>query len=285
MLEKYLKLERSGHFLNMPHHSMRRENPMDYLIFWVLEGHGFAASEGQRMEAGPGHLITLVPHKTHEYRSDKRKPWEIAWVHFTGQLAPFFVKKIRRLGGMRADLGLDDEIRDRWFDLVIAHSARGPGFEAKTNTALYALLGLIIHRLQLKTRAPQVKKTLNVHRLQTYIHHHLAEPITLDHLARQASLSAPHFSRVFRKLFSVSPMHYVLQKRIAQACSLLTETSMQLKQISRAIGYEDPYYFSRIFKKMMGANPSAYRRTRQPSPSRLVDSRSANIKGPAKAFQ
>ena len=285
MLGKYLKLEQSGHFLNMPHHSMRRENPMDYLIFWVLEGHGFAASGGERLEAGPGHLITLVPHKAHEYRSDKREPWEIVWVHFTGQLASCFVKKIRGLGGMRADLGLNNEIRDRWFDLVIAHSARGQGFEAKTDTALYALLGLIIHRLQLNTRAPQAKKTLNVHRLQNYIHHHLAEPITLDQLARQASLSSPHFSRVFRKLFSVSPMHYVLQKRIAQACSLLTETSMQLKQISRAIGYDDPYYFSRLFKKMMGANPSAWRRTRQPSRFQPADSRSANIKGPSKALQ
>ena len=167
-------------------------------------------------------------------------------------------------------MGLDNEIRDRWFDLVITHSVHEPGFEAKTNTALYALLGLIIHRLQLKTRSPYMEKPFDVHRIQTYVHHHLAEPITLNNLARQANLSVPHFSRVFRKLFLVSPMHYVLQKRMVQACSLLTETSMQLKQISRTIGYDDPYYFSRLFKKMMGVNPSTYRQTKHPSPARRL---------------
>jgi AraC-like DNA-binding protein len=66
--------------------------------------------------------------------------------------------------------------------------------------------------------------------------------------------------RLFKRQFKVSPIYYVIQKRIAHACSLLTETALPLKQISQAVGYDDPFYFSRMFKKMMGVNPTEYRR-------------------------
>jgi len=264
MLKKYLNLLKSGHFLNMPTHCMRREKPVDDLVFWALAGKGRVASEGKEVQVRTGDLISLRPGKPHEYQSDPRDPWEIVWVHFDGQLAAAFVDKIRGFGEVRTVLGLDDEIRDRWLELVIAHAAHGPGFEIRANTALYGLLGLIIHRLLLKTRIPSVEKRVDVHRLQNHIHHHLDKPITLGELARQAGLSVPHFNRVFRKLFQVSPMHYVLQKRIARACTLLTETSMPVKQISRAVSYDDPYYFSRLFRKMMGISPSEYRRKKQP---------------------
>lgn len=263
MLPKYLELLRSGHFSNMPHHYMRRKRGMDYLLFLVLSGKGFVLTEGRRHEACAGDLFCLLKGKSHEYGSDKRDPWDIVWVHFAGSLAPVFVEKIRSFGGARIDFGQDAEVRDRWMELVIFHTARGPNVEVRANTGLYALLGLIIYRLQMRRSAPATESPFDVHRVQTYIHNHLSETITLDDLARQVNLSAPHFTRMFRKLFDVSPMQYVLQKRVALACSLLTETSMPLKQIGAAVGCPDPYYFSRLFKKTTGTNPSGYREAKR----------------------
>jgi len=53
--------------------------------------------------------------------------------------------------------------------------------------------------------------------------------------------------------------------KIQKACRLLTETNLPLKAICTEIGYNDPYYFSRLFKKMIGVAPSYFR-----NPSRLV---------------
>ena len=236
---------------------------MDYLLFWVLAGRGFVSSEGKRYQASAGDLFCLRKGKSHEYGSDKTHPWDVVWVHFDGGLAKTFVDEIRRFGGSKIDLGQDAELRDRWMELVIFHNARGPHFEIRANTGLYGLLGLIHHRLQMKRTAPAMDSPFDVHRIQTYIHNHLRETITLDDLARQVNLSAPHFTRVFRRLFNVSPMQYVLQKRVALACSLLTETSMPLKQIGAAVGCPDPYYFSRLFKKMTATSPSAYRESKK----------------------
>ena len=69
MLGKYLELQRSGHFSNMPHHYMRRDKTMDYLLFWVLGGRGFVTSEGKRHEAAPGEVRRHVAAVEQEARA------------------------------------------------------------------------------------------------------------------------------------------------------------------------------------------------------------------------
>lgn len=268
MLEKQLELLRSGNFLKMPHHHCYRRRSMDFLLFWVLNGKGYVATEGQRYPGGPGDLFCLLRGREHEYGSDRTDPWDILWVHFQGALASTFVKAIRGFGGPRVFLGADPEIRDRWIELVIVHAAGGSGHEIRVHSALYALLGLIVYRLGQKRSGPASTEPFDVHRIQSHIHRHLKDVIALEDLAREARLSVPHFTRVFRTLFKVSPMQYVLQQRVALASSLLTETSMPLKNIAESVGCPDPYYFSRLFKKMMGTSPTEYRREKRLATSR-----------------
>ena len=82
-------------------------------------------------------------------------------------------------------------------------------------------------------------------------------------LAGCVNLSATHFSRPFRRYFGSSPMHYVIQQRMARAASLLAETAAPIKQVAHAVGYDDPYYFSRLFKRTVGLAPGAYRKRAQ----------------------
>ena len=56
-----------------------------------------------------------------------------------------------------------------------------------------------------------------------------------------------------------SPYKFLLNIRMTEAKYLLTETSIQIADIAKNVGYDDPYYFSRIFKKYTGQSPSAYR--------------------------
>jgi AraC-like DNA-binding protein len=233
---------------------------MDYLFIWLLGGRGYGETEGQRFEVVPGDLLTFVPGAPQSYGSDPDDPWDILWFHFEGQLADEFVAAIRAGRGPRLALGLDPELRDRWIGLIMTHSTKSPEAVLRCHTELYALLGLILYRLQRRVSVPDQTAQFDASHLQTYIHHHLTESLTLNRLAREVNLSVPHFVRLFKRQFKVSPIYYVIQKRIAHACSLLTETALPLKQISQAVGYDDPFYFSRMFKKMMGVNPTEYRR-------------------------
>ncbi len=263
MLGEYLRLIDCGHFVRVPGLHEEHSHPMDHLLIWVLGGQGWVSADGLETAARPGQVFLCVPGAARAYRADTTRPWEILWARFGGRLAPRFAREIRAFGVPAADLGLDAEVRDRWIELVIAHKAQGPAVALRTNTGLYALLGLIAWRLQRHTLQPETEGPLDVPAIQAFVHAHYREPLTLAQLAREAGFSPSHFSRLFKHQFGTSPVAYVIQKRMGLACEMLVDTSMRLKQISRSVGYDDPYYFSRLFKKVMGISPIHYRRSRR----------------------
>lgn len=255
-------LRESGHYARMPRHRMRRVRPMDYLIFWALGGCGYVETEGQRHPVRAGHLVTLRPRVPHAYGSDPDPPWDVLWAHFDGALAAPLVKSIRQFGGVVVDLGQDAALRDRWEELVIVQNAGGAGAALRANTGLAALLGQLLQRLQTGIITPERTGPLDATALHRHLHEHYQDPISLSSLARLAHLSPTHFARVFKKQFGVSAMGLVIEKRITVACSLLTGSTMPIKQIGAAVGYADPYYFSRLFHRRIGMSPSCYRRNR-----------------------
>ncbi|MEX0775980.1 MAG: helix-turn-helix domain-containing protein [Phycisphaeraceae bacterium] len=269
--KNYLNLNSSGHFVDSPSHHTVRDNPLDYLLIWVLGGRGFAACGGQSVQARPGHLLLFPPGVPQEYGSDQEQPWDIVWVHFAGAAADELVRRLspappgesppmtHQDPPLALDLGLDANLHERFTELVVAHATRSEQRQLLCNCLLWGLLGLVIHRLEMRGQVREPDRLPDVQRLQAHIHEHLTKRITSEDLAHVAGLSVSQLNRVFQKLFHQSPMQYVTQQRIAKACLLLSETGMPIKAIAGAVGCDDPYYFSRLFHRQMGMPPSAYR--------------------------
>ena len=74
-----------------------------------------------------------------------------------------------------------------------------------------------------------------------------------------AGLSPSHLSVRFKKSTGYSPLQYFTQLKIQRACQYLDHTDMEIKEISAALGFSDPLYFSRVFNKLMKASPKRYR--------------------------
>ena len=94
-----------------------------------------------------------------------------------------------------------------------------------------------------------------------YLELHFAHPHTVFDLASRYGISAKYFSSIFKKYTGSSPLTYLTDFRMKQAHQLLTTTSCSVKEIGESVGYEDAYYFSRIFKKQFGFAPSDLRRS------------------------
>ncbi|PTY03873.1 hypothetical protein DB347_21755 [Opitutaceae bacterium EW11] len=88
-----------------------------------------------------------------------------------------------------------------------------------------------------------------------------ARSYRLSELATTAGLSVPHFSLLFRQQTGYAPIDFVIRQRIRAACRLLDTTPQSVTQIATEVGFSDPYYFSRAFRRVMGHSPSDYRRT------------------------
>ena len=92
-----------------------------------------------------------------------------------------------------------------------------------------------------------------------YMEDHLSEPQTLEEIAGAAAYSPGYFSPLFRKEFGLPPIQYLLKRRLEQAQFLLASGNLPIGEISRKVGFTDPLYFSRQFKKMTGMSPREYR--------------------------
>ncbi len=83
--------------------------------------------------------------------------------------------------------------------------------------------------------------------------------IRLDATAREAGMSPAHFSRIFRKVMGSSYQEYINNRRITEAKSLLRNSPQSVTEIAVSLGFADVTGFGRIFKKLTGHTPSAYR--------------------------
>lgn len=99
-----------------------------------------------------------------------------------------------------------------------------------------------------------------VRRVRDYILAHLAEPITLDHLASVAGYSRYHFVRAFRDATGHPPYSYVINLRVAHAQHLLAATSQPISAVASACGFATHAQFSKKFRDLVGQSPADFRR-------------------------
>ena len=87
----------------------------------------------------------------------------------------------------------------------------------------------------------------------------VARPWTLEELAREANLSSPHFTALCRRQTGMPPLSLLIRLRLQRAMDLLQHGNHNVAEAARAVGYEDPFYFSRLFRKHIGVTPSSCR--------------------------
>lgn len=100
---------------------------------------------------------------------------------------------------------------------------------------------------------------IDLTRIEALMQSHLNGELDLDTIAAEANLSKFHFSRQFKALTGSSPIHRFIELKLQRACHLLDTTSMPIKAIALQLGYDDPYYFSRLFRREIGLSPKNYR--------------------------
>jgi AraC-like DNA-binding protein/quercetin dioxygenase-like cupin family protein len=87
----------------------------------------------------------------------------------------------------------------------------------------------------------------------------LSDDVTLKDLASWAGYSPQHLNRVFRKVLGVTPLQHLTRMRLEHAAGLLEDDTLTLQAIASAVGIDDPYYFSRLFKQHYHQSPAHYR--------------------------
>jgi two-component system, response regulator YesN len=100
-----------------------------------------------------------------------------------------------------------------------------------------------------------------IHQIKQYIIEHSSEDISLDTLAKKVDLSPIYISKMFKEKLGINYIDLLTECRIEKAKKLLGNPEKSIKEITFEVGYHDPNYFSKVFKKMCNITPKEYRRT------------------------
>ena len=92
---------------------------------------------------------------------------------------------------------------------------------------------------------------------------HLNHSLQVDTLAAIANLSRSRYIELFKQQSGYAPIDYFIRLRMHRACQLLDTTDMSVKAVATALGYEDPLYFSRLFRRVNEKSPMQYRNLRK----------------------
>jgi AraC-like DNA-binding protein len=251
-----------GYYPNARYHFRERPNGCpQHILIYCMEGQGeIRMGEGIHEIAGNQYFI-LPAGVAHSYHSDLQHPWSIYWIHFSGSKAKHFARNSNKPISIDQGLLSRNSERIRLFTDIFRNLERGFGLEALeyVNLCLNYLLASFTHLNQFR----EIRKADENDPLSQSINfmlENLTKKITLKDLSEAVGLSASYYSARFQSRTGHAPIDYFIQLKIQRACRSLDNSAGQIAEIANELGFEDQFYFSRVFRKVMGMSPSEYRK-------------------------
>ena len=186
---------------------------------------------------------------------------EVYWVHFTGNN----VKNILRKYGITDDIhviysGISMEYKQLFTRMIQELQLKKEDYEELLVYHLRHLFILIHRQLFTKPRKKSLMIMDDMAQAAEYFRTHYNKPVSIEDYAASHNISVSWFIQNFKQYTNTTPAQYVQLLRTTNAKLLLETTSYNISEISNLVGYENPLYFSRFFKKQFGVSPSQFRK-------------------------
>ncbi len=233
-----------------------------YAAVWVSRGKGWLETSATRqtLPVSEGTLFWLFPGITHSY-SPYATGWTEHWVLFEGKLALDFEQAglltrsqpVKSVAGFAPISGFFDQFK--------------ADFE-KAGPQTAVLSGMLVGRLiteihSLENQSPGNAPVRLVMQMKSWLGEHFSERIDFEKISLERGVAYSTFRRYFKQASGLPPQEYLQNLRISRAKKLLVFSDLSVKQIARATGFSDPYYFSRVFRNEVGLAPSEFRLQQQ----------------------
>jgi AraC-like DNA-binding protein len=242
------------------HYTFRKKGLSENFLFYCVDGHGWYKTGGQQFEVGPNEFFILPQNVEHSYGSDPERPWSIYWIHFGGEslkelnsmqaiqkhFKPFYIKNNGDIIPLFQKIYKTLELGYSIDNLLFA------------NMCLSQFITLFVYNLR-HYESAAADKTDCVDSAILYMQQHINDNISLNVLSGQYNYSISRFSNLFKQKTGYAPIDYFVQMKMQKACQQLDFTNRSVKDIAFSMGFDDPYYFSKRFRTIIGMSPKKYR--------------------------
>ncbi len=241
-----------GKRVRTPNHEYGPEIRTHYLFVLVNEGRAVILPDKQ-LTFGKHDLLVMFPNHRIHYKA--LEDWSISWLGLYGETVSEYINLLKvtpqnpimHISNYNELKTVMDNIYNLSNDSSLASKLSAIG-------SIYDFFAILMQNSNI-TRKPDIISTA-----LKIIDYNFCSDITIEKIARLLNVDSAHFSRKFSQKMHLSPKTYILNKRIQRAKELLCTTDDGIFEISNSVGYEDQFYFCRIFKKYTGLSPSEYRR-------------------------
>jgi len=255
----------AGFFPKATGHLRERNEPLEQAIFiYCVKGSGWCELGGVRHVVRAGELLVIPPHQAHAYGTNAQQPWSIYWFHAQGRLLENFLAELQVAPDQPLVLlGEDPQGLALWEELLegLEHGYTPQQMLHASHALAHLLAVMVRHRHENWRETPDARQKIN--RTIAYMKEHLSQLLMLDQLAALANLSRSRYAALFKEQTGFAPIDYFNRLRMHQACQWLDTTEDSVKSIANRLGYDDPLYFSRVFRSVTERSPMAYRRERK----------------------
>lgn len=234
----------------------------NYMMQILLSGQAFHTINGITHNLQAGHCILYHPNQPQKiihYGADNPV---FMWVHFYGYGASEIVSDLQ-LPGIHSLTNVP-ALKKLLLDLVTQKRLLMPNSNYLCQGHLLNFLVTLSHNFKENSTL-----TMHINKISPAINymntHYTTQWLSNQAYADMCYLSESRFSHLFKEATGVTPRKYVEQKRIDAAKELLTTSELHIAEVALSVGYEDVYYFSRVFKKLVGIAPLAYSKQQKQS--------------------
>lgn len=236
-----------------------------YSLHFVTYGAGkIVYGEGKEVAVRRGDAFMVYPDYAIEYSPDPKNPWSYIWVQFEGSGA----EEVFGLCGITRE---KPYVRIKNFSnvcMLIFNMMNAYDCTELQDVRCYGYFLVVLSAL-LENASEAGKKYESAKQLQrlagamTFIRANAGINLSVNDIAQSSCCSPSYLMSLFSKYLKMRPIEYQQHCRVAAACSLLqTDETMSIAQVAEHVGYADPLYFSRVFKKIKGVSPEKYRASR-----------------------
>ena len=231
----------------------------EFQIVYITEGEGIFSSGDKTYKVSPGCVMLLLPGIRHMYKPLLETGWHEYWVGFKGG---YFFRLLEE-GRLSEDrvffkTGLHDSILSFFNQIFEEVRSQRPLYQLKTCALILSLIAEVLTRERRKEQPNYFEKT--VARAKYLMESNVYSAINLPAISGQLGVSTSRLNEIFKTYTSMTPYQYYIDIKIHKAESFLEQEDIPVKEVAYKMGFDDQYYFSRLFKNKTGLSPSEWRR-------------------------
>lgn len=241
----------------------RPKGRWDFQLLYIASGkaHFYFDKNEKDTVVTAGHMVLYRPKEPQRYVYYGEDQTEVYWVHFTGNNVTNILRHYGITGGMRIlHTGTSLKYSGLFKKMIQELQLCQTHYPELLTLLLLELLILAGRQIGRDHRQKDAYLNAEMERALQYFNEHYHLDINIEEYALSRGMSVSWFIRSFKQYAHTTPMQYLLERRMANAQMLLETTSYNITEISALVGYDNPLYFSRVFKKQKGISPSEYRK-------------------------